>query len=411
MVRACVDARLWRVRETMSPVKSLPVVVDVESELDKFTPLSMLERPQLRIWVHQTIGVISYGAVLFYLLLVVRDYVDVQCDAAGAACSGPSYLLKDPAFVVGATMVFFRHVGIILGASIVCGLIAGKVLFAARSLVNGRTLKRVMKNAPKLEVVQPADCSCKEDVIFAWDIHGVLVRPSVWLTLKVATSPAYLWNMLFFGIMCASPYSMLRIVSLTLRSEVAEEVFDRFIEDFPYLWRAERAIFRLANSFVPNKCVFDTIAALKEAGYAKHYVFSNIGERIFADLKDIYPDEFATFDGILTAAFSKRYIHKPLPGYYYLFHETFGSGIPPVVGSSDREGTADSTERRGTGASDSSSSESDGGASPASNKYAIVFIDDKKENTRSGRHNGMLSLHYRNTPQLLKDLIENGIDL
>ena len=387
------------------------------SDSESMPPLGQVASRQVknasrrRMHVHRTVGVLTYAALAWAAISGIYTRLDDACVALGTQvlhddhnagssgggggstgitdhCTGiPDLILRAPNVAAAAVWDALRTYGTALFISTCIGCVLSVGVFYGRNLLNKRILRQIMREAPVLEVVHPSDCR-KSDVVFAWDIHGVLAAGSASVFLRAFVNPKNLHSLLHFAVFSINPYAIFRVLRYCITSEVTDEVLARIGSEFPYMAPIGTVIIAFSNSFSPNMEVFTLIKELRSRGYHKHYIFSNIGEKVFLELSSIYPI-FSTFDGCMVATAARNYIHKPFPFYYYMFHTQFGAGVPSPKVHDDEAEVVTADESCGP--------------------TTVVFVDDKNVNVEAGRLNGMYSLRYTSPAQLRREFVASGL--
>lgn len=130
----------------------------------------------------------------------------------------------------------------------------------------------------------------KQPIVFAFDIHGVLMRvkksEAVSTSLKeIVKQPGLLLKIGSFFDGSAAEHSALR---------------------------------RIANSQQPICETWDLVKQIKATGYPI-YIFSNIGEKTFVELMTKFPNWFEIFDGYHTVPSKDKKLRKPKPEAFASF--------------------------------------------------------------------------------------------
>jgi len=166
-------------------------------------------------------------------------------------------------------------------------------------------------------------------VVFAFDFHDVVVHINLLLMVKLLFATKEGRNMCLTMLKPKIFWELLRNTTLFLYSHftgmkgvVVEELFYSVAEKYPELAKFSSFFARVANSFDVDPVTQSVIENLKQKGY-QVYLFSNIGSRIFEDMKTIYPWLDKLFDGHMTSAKQDGYLKKPNKHYYKLFCDRF----------------------------------------------------------------------------------------
>jgi len=210
--------------------------------------------------------------------------------------------------------------------------------------------QRVLQIPPKFEV-------SPTNVIFAFDLHQVLVHPDHVGMLRLLLGPEGR-NFLLTVLRPHILFSAVRVVGgffwrnlISKQGVVVEELFFILADLHPELAQHTKLFTIVANCFYQDTTMFSVVKKLRDRGYSV-YLLSNIGARFFEDMKVKYPFLADYFDGAYCATHTDGYVKKPNLGYYEIFVRRFCSQI----------------EEQGT---------------KKTNQKVIVFVDDKIANLQA----------------------------
>lgn len=187
------------------------------------------------------------------------------------------------------------------------------------------------------------------NTIIVFDIHGVLFNHDYWKMFKSVVRTGYLWH---FTRHLLKPAFIKDIIKLAHKGSVAEEYLIGLVSAYPGLKPFASIGVHTANLQKPNKTIITMVEQLKKQGYELH-ILSNIGGKIFEDLKEKYPELFEHFTSVKVACAQERYLSKPNPAAFVAYVKKFNA-----------------------------------------NGKQIVFIDDKRKNIHTARRLGMTSIFF-----------------
>jgi HAD superfamily hydrolase (TIGR01509 family) len=121
---------------------------------------------------------------------------------------------------------------------------------------------------------------------------------------------------------------------------------------------------KIVNSQKPNKGVWELVSQLKRAGYPL-YIFSNIDDRAFDELKAKFPSHFELFEDFHVVQENNKLHKKPARSSYESCKMLIAQKHPGKQ---------------------------------------IVFIDDKKKNTEAGKKAGFKTIHFSSAKKLKAQL-------
>lgn len=201
-----------------------------------------------------------------------------------------------------------------------------------------------------------------QNVIIAFDLHGVLFRhdykkmftvfwqsPDKWKLLWTTLHPSLWFDVLKLSRTCTVPEAF--IMQLAKRNTAVKELLPTII--------------KILNAQKPHAQTVALLHKLKKEGYQLH-VLSNIGETIYKDMEQQFPEILHMFENVLVTGAANGYISKPNPKMYHAYLATLNGEKRPL------------------------------------------FIDDKIKNIRSALNCGIASVHYHSFDAalaMLKNLI------
>ena len=195
--------------------------------------------------------------------------------------------------------------------------------------------------------------------IFVFDLHGVLFKPDYQEIAHILRCTPKKYN-LFMSVL--SPQFWSSFLPLAKKGAVPEELIMKIGNRVPRLHSYIETGIQLSNAQKPQEKTIDIVQKLKKRGF-KQYIFSNIGERIFADLYQKYPKIIDLFDGVVYTHAADDYLKKPHPKAFEKYAKTCGHALND-----------------------------------------IIFIDNKRKNIRAAVKLGIKSILFKNSEQLYQDL-------
>lgn len=203
-----------------------------------------------------------------------------------------------------------------------------------------------------------------ENTIIIFDLHGVLFKSNVIDMIKViAFSPCS--GRVLISIL--NPFFLYDMCKLYYHNYIVEYIIITLCKKYSYLQPCLPLLLRVANLQIPNWKTIEIVEELKIRGYTLH-LFSNIGEHLFADLQEQYPDIFRLFESITIGSKANRYFGKPDPLVFYNY----------IVSHPDRD------KQR-------------------------LMIDDRASNIAFARAFNIAGIQYRSAGRLLKWFRKHGI--
>jgi FMN phosphatase YigB (HAD superfamily) len=200
--------------------------------------------------------------------------------------------------------------------------------------------------------------------VIAWDLHGVLFVKSIWhwFFLIITFSGIFkaIWKMSFSGYKLIFKY-VLRKLGLYQKEITNEELIKVCVADGND--QMITLIKKVSCDYVPYKEVIALVKKIHSRGIQQDIV-SNIGQTVFADFKQLYPEIFIYFKNVLTVNIQpgRVVLKKPDVNYFKAYVEMY-------------QYRADE----------------------------IIFIDDNSDNVRSAEKIGIFALNFQSAALLQKD--------
>jgi len=215
--------------------------------------------------------------------------------------------------------------------------------------------KKIVQIPPHFDVSPDA-------VVFAFDLHQVLVQPNHLNMARLLLSQ----DGRNFALAVLRPHILLSAIricghffyhNLTQKKGiVVEELFFRLADKHPEISVHLKFFTIIANCFDVDPGAITILKKLKSKGYTL-FLLSNIGSRFFEDMKKQHPFLAENFDECYCSTHKDGYLKKPNLGYYDIFVSRYCS-----VTSEERKDES----------------------SPGTNSHKlIVFIDDKIANLQA----------------------------
>jgi FMN phosphatase YigB (HAD superfamily) len=204
-----------------------------------------------------------------------------------------------------------------------------------------------------------------DSVVFAFDLHNVVVKPDIIQMLKVAFRELH--KISFFTLI--NPRVWYNIIKY---GAVPEQLVDRLGRKYNDDGFTKEFLIKVINNQVLDKQMFDLIKALKEKGYSV-FLASNIWKSMLEDLLKQIPDLNDIFDGYFIPSKENNHIQKPNIKYYQEFKKYLIDH--------------DLHNRQ------------------------IIFIDNEEENLKTAKKEGFYTIKFTGIAPLIKRLNLLGIDL
>jgi FMN phosphatase YigB (HAD superfamily) len=152
-----------------------------------------------------------------------------------------------------------------------------------------------------------------QNTIFLFDLHGVLFKSNMPAMIKMlAYSPCA--GPIFLH--CINPFFLYDVFQLYSHVYIGEYYILYLCNKYESLQPCMPVLLKIANQQIPAWKTIDIVRQLKARGYTIH-LFSNIGEHLFADLQEQYPDIFSLFDALVIGSKENNYRGKPHPSVFY----------------------------------------------------------------------------------------------
>ncbi len=202
-----------------------------------------------------------------------------------------------------------------------------------------------------------------ENIVFAFDIHKVVMRPDISKMVKLAFSK------LKWGIL---PIFFEPILWYYIFSEGAspERVINKIAQKYKNKGVTKEFLIKFLNSQIVDQSMINLILKLKKDGY-KVYAASNIWSELLDDLKKEKPIFNDLFDGIYHPTKGNPY-EKPEKHYYQNLKKYL----------------KDHGEQ----------------------SKKIIFIDDRYENVSAAIEEGLIGIRFKNSSNLVKNLNSLGFN-
>ncbi len=203
---------------------------------------------------------------------------------------------------------------------------------------------------------------------FAFDLHGVIVKPNISEMLKVIwydfPKKIVLW-------LLVTPSMWPSLFKLTRATLAPEQFLDILLKKYPQFKTFETGFIKLMNSQQLKQDTVDLIIKLKEKGYPI-FLASNINLRTLTDLEKKLPVLATLFDGICIPNPSNNYASKP--------HKEFYVQLKSCIAKYD------------------------------STKNYIIFIDNYLPNIKAAFLSGIQGITFNTAQQVLNHLIDSGLN-
>ncbi len=202
------------------------------------------------------------------------------------------------------------------------------------------------------------------NTIVAFDIHGVIFKTDykkifklLWHNKKVAKLALFVWHP--------------KVIKTLFRLHKKESVVEEYVMALAKVSKHFREFIPLgievANAQKPIPETIALIKELKKRGYRLD-IISNIGQIIYYDLVEKYPEVFDHFANAHVACAEFNYIAKPHPVVYQSYQERHNP-----------------------------------------DKHQIVFIDDKNENIKAAATFGMTGIYVKKPAHIRGDVESLGL--
>lgn len=200
----------------------------------------------------------------------------------------------------------------------------------------------------------------KSSVVFALDMHKVLIKPDIKAMFKMLLVRKYVF-LIFFD---------LRIWYHIIKDgSISEKVVDILDKKYRDKGVHKEFLIKVLNCQHLNISTIEVFQRLKDRGY-NVYLTSNIWQELFQDLMQKFPIFKSLFNGYYIPSKENNYVKKPDKRYY--------------------EGFKIYLAQKGNG-----------------NKK-IIFVDNDIRNIKAAKHTGFITIMYTGTKALIKDLHRLG---
>jgi len=203
-----------------------------------------------------------------------------------------------------------------------------------------------------------------DNTTIAFDLHDVIVNYDY---KQIAKHILKAENKFSLFIHILNPFFWWDLIKLFANNCVAEQYLLTIGNKYKKLQPHIPLGIKIANSQKPQPKMVRLLIDLAKQGYELH-LFSNIGAKIFQDLKQKMPGLFDYFDGFTIPSPKNGYTRKPNQNAF----DNFLSKHKHI-------------------------------------KKQIIFIDDKKKNIKKGQKNGIIAIRFRNPDQIIRELKDIGV--
>ncbi len=222
--------------------------------------------------------------------------------------------------------------------------------------------KIINYNAPTLSQIQSVS---PEDTIFLFDLHRVIFKT------KKSDRFNKLWQLPNKGLaakLLLNPWFMKDVYKFYRNNQHCFEAYvEHLIKKYPKMKEFKQHLLGISNTQKINQPVVDLLIELKNRGF-RLFIFSNIGEQTFEQLREMFPEVFELFEDKRICTPNDNYRSKPHQDAY--------------IGALNMLEKYDITTA----------------------KYKIIFVDDKKRNVKEAAIYRMYALLYRTPEQFEYDL-------
>lgn len=203
--------------------------------------------------------------------------------------------------------------------------------------------------------------SAETKPLIAFDLHGVVFNLAPRKLVTAIGNISHKWTV---AGMFINPCFWYKAYQAHKKTAVAEGIFYDLCTTYPQLMPLKQDFITLSNAQMPNTETLNAIKKLKSAGYTVA-LCSNIGKETLVDLQQKFPQELALFDILFGTHAGNQYLSKSNPQFYadFLQHvKQCGYDCP------------------------------------------VIFIDDKKSNTKKAQAAGMQAIQFKSATQMEKEL-------
>lgn len=202
-----------------------------------------------------------------------------------------------------------------------------------------------------------------DNAIIAFDLHRVIMHRTWGAALAYAFKLA--WRKKEMLLLALNPIFWIRALYAVSKTRVSDDIYERLVKTYPRLAHFRDDFIALENIQSADPAMVMLMCDLKKRGFTLA-LFSNIGERAYADMKHKHPELFGLFDISFSPKKEDNYLQKPQPAFFKKFL-TF-------------------LEHHGY------------------KNRKVLFIDDKKKNLTAAAQAGISSILFKSTEQLRNTL-------
>lgn len=223
-------------------------------------------------------------------------------------------------------------------------------------------IKRIIRHCIQKNKLLLPDIRSPKNMVIVFDLHGVVFRHDYKKMMRSFWKSPDKWRLLWATI---HPQLWIDVFKIARNYTVPEAFIMQLTKQHETIKQLLPTIIHIMNAQKPHQPTVELIHRLKKEGYHLD-IISNIGETIYKDLEQLFPDILGLFDTVIVTCAGNGYISKPNPQLYYLY---LASMRP---------------------------------------EHTPLFIDDKIKNIQSALDCGIASMYYASfdtTMQELKTLI------
>lgn len=199
-----------------------------------------------------------------------------------------------------------------------------------------------------------------DSVVFAIDLHKVLVRPNIKEIVRMMLFHKYLFLALFNAQVW---YKILKDGALS------QEKVDHIVQKYASKGITKELLIQLLNCQIKNNSTIHVFQMLHDKGYAL-YLASDIWQDLFFAVQKKFSFVTTLFKGYYTPNEQNGYYEKPDRRYYEHLKKYIAQ-----KGDGDKK---------------------------------IIFVDNNRENVKAAQKEGLIAIQYKNAGSLIKDLKSLG---
>lgn len=229
----------------------------------------------------------------------------------------------------------------------------------------------VMAGAMYAEDNQNSQNYLPHQTVIAFDLHEVVLDRSyskLFSAIKAFFAKSPLHHISLLNPVCG--YRVYCILKKT--SKTAENIYEHLTQHYPKLAMSKQEFFDMCNMYEVNPEMHQLIDDLKAQGY-RVAICSNIGDEVYKDFRKKHPEFFDKFEIVGTSHPDDNYLRKPAPEFFDKFKRMC------------REQLGEQNLR-------------------------IIFTDDRKENARAAKENGIEGICFESPAKLRSDLKNAGLN-